>query len=283
MGRRPACVLSGCKRPALLRRVRWLERIEPYFDWLHFRGLFKYLTFLGVIAFACQWANSDIGKLLAFDREKILSGEVWRVVSFIFTPRGLPGFSAPGVVSLVFATWIAFLVSDALESEWGSTRTTLYILVGWLGLLASHFIFGMSSQWSGISLYTSVFLAFATLFPKLELSMLLLMPVQVRVFGLITGVIMLFNAVFHPSTLLTTVPVMIPYLLWVLPGVIHGRKSLVKAAQRRRKFQIASRPESQAFHRCDSCGRTERDSADLEFYTLPDGKEYCQQHLPPQA
>jgi hypothetical protein len=263
--------------------VRWLEKIEPYFDWLHFQGLFKYLTFLGVIAFACQWANPNIAQMLAFDREKILSGEVWRVVTFIFTPMGVPAFWSVGVVLLFFATRIAFLVSDALESEWGSTRTTLYILVGWLGLLVSHFIFDMPSYLSGTTLYASLFLAFATLFPKLELSMMLLMPVQVRIFGLITGVIMLFNAILHPSTLLTTVPVMIPYLLWVLPGVIYGRKSLVKAAQRRRKFQIASRPESQAFHRCDSCGRTERDSEDLEFYTLPDGKEYCQQHLPPQA
>jgi hypothetical protein len=267
----------------LLRRVRWLDKIEPYFDWLHFQGLFKYLTFLGVIAFACQWASPDIGALLAFDRDKILAGEVWRVASFIFTPMGVPGFWSVGVVILFFATRIAFLVSDALESEWGSTRTTLYILVGWLGLVVSHFIFDMRSDMSGVSLYTSLFLAFATLFPRVEFSLMFLIPLQVRIFGWVTGVIMLWNAIFHPYTLLTTVPVMIPYLLWVLPGVIHGRKSLVKASQRRRKFQIASRPESQAFHRCESCGRTERDSEDLEFYTLPDGKEYCQEHLPPQT
>jgi hypothetical protein len=113
--------------------------------------------------------------------------------------------------------------------------------------------------------------------------MFLLCPVQVRIFGWITGVLLLLNGLINPTSLFLTVPALIPYALWVLPDVIHGRKSLVKAAQRRRKFNVASVPETSTFHRCETCRRTERDSEDLQFFTLPDGKEYCEDHLPKQG
>lgn len=263
--------------------MRWLEKIERRLDWIHFEGLFKYLTFLGVIAYACQWAQQDFALMLDFDRDKVMSGEVWRVFTFLFTPMGLERFTPFGVLFLFFAVRISFLISDSLESAWGSTRTTLYILTVWIGLVASHFIFAPFSLASGSLLYTSLFLAFATLFPKVEFMMFFLFPVQVRIFGWITGVLLLLNALVNPASLYLTVPALIPYALWVLPDVVHGRKTLVKAAQRRREFKIASKPEGTSFHRCEVCQRTERDPADLQFYTLPDGKEYCEEHLPKQG
>lgn len=263
--------------------MRWLEKIERRLDWLHFEGLFKYLTFLGVIAYACQWVREDFALMLDFDRQKVMSGEIWRVFTFLFAPMGLERFTPFGVLFLFFAVRISFMISDALEGEWGATRTTLYILTVWIGLIASHFIFDMPSQASGSMLYTSLFLAFATLFPKVEFLMFFLFPVQVRIFGWITGVLLLMNAFFYPPSLMITIPGLIPYALWVLPDVIHGRKTLVKAAQRRREFNISSKPEGTTFHRCETCQRTERDSEDLQFYTLPDGKEYCEDHLPKQG
>jgi hypothetical protein len=280
---RSACALSGCERPALLRRVRWLDRIERRLDWLHFPGLFKYLTFLGVIAYALQWPNRNMVAMLDFDRAKILSGEVWRLFTFLLVPMGMRAFSPLGVFFLFFAVQIAFMVSDSLEEAWGTTRTTLYILVGWMGLLISQFVFVPFSLASGLLLYSSMFFAFATLYPRVELMLFFILPVQVRILAWLQAIVLLLMILTSPSALVLVFPAMLPYLLWVLPDFIHGRKSLVKAAHRRRKFQVASGPESQAFHRCEACGRTERDSDELQFYTLPDGKEYCQEHLPPQT
>jgi hypothetical protein len=250
---------------------------------MHFQGLFKYLTFIGVIAYAAQWARPGqaFGQMLDFDRERILAGEVWRVFTFLFTPLASSKFSAFGALMLFFAVQISFLISDSLEGAWGSTRTTLYILVAWVGLVAAHFLFEPDSVASGRMLYTSLFLAFATLFPRVEFMLFLLFPVQVRILGWVAGGLLLLNALVNPASLVLALPAMIPYALWVLPDVIHGRKSLVQAAQRRRKFNVAQVPELATFHRCEVCRRTERDSDELEFFTLPDGKEYCEEHLPP--
>ncbi|QJE97840.1 hypothetical protein [Luteolibacter luteus] len=263
--------------------MRWLDSIERRLEWLSFPGLFKYLTFLGVIAYACQWARPDIGQLLDFDREAIFQrGEVWRIFTFILAPMGSGGFTPVGALFLYFAVMISFLISDSLESAWGPTRTTLYILTVWVGMAVSQLIFD-GGRGAGSMLYSSLFFAFATLFPKVEFAIFFLIPIQVRFLAMLSAVLLGLAAISSPSFLLVIVPAMLPYCLWVLPDVIHGRKSLVAAAQRRRKFNVSKLPEAVPFHKCEVCQRTERDPADLEFFVTSDGKEYCTEHLPPQS
>ena len=132
-------------------------------------------------------------------------------------------------------------------------------------------------------LYSSLFFAFATLFPKVEFAIFFLIPIQVRFLAMLSAVLLGLAAISSPPFLLVIAPAMLPYCLWVLPDVIHGRKSLVAAAQRRRKFNVSKLPETVPFHKCEVCQRTERDPADLEFFVTSDGKEYCTEHLPPQS
>jgi hypothetical protein len=190
--------------------VRWLDRIERRLEWLHFPGLFKYLTFLGVIAYASQWARPNIGMLLDFDREKILSGEVWRVFTFLFAPMGSRGFGPVSVFFLFFAVQLAFMISDSLEEAWGTTRTTLYMLVGWLGLLVAQFAFAPDSLASGVLFSASMFFAFATLYPKVELMLMFILPVQVRILGWIGGIIMLLTAWSEPWSRVLAFPARLP-------------------------------------------------------------------------
>jgi len=61
----------------------------------------------------------------------------------------------------------------------------------------------------------------------------------------------------------------------------------LRRGRRQRGFRKAidartAADEAEAFHRCAQCGRTERDSKDLEFRVCTDcanGEEYCQEHL----
>ena len=263
--------------------MRWLDSIERRLEWLSFPGLFKYLTFLGVIAYACQWARPDIGQVLDFDHEGIFQrGEVWRIFTFIFTPMGSGGFTPIGVIMLFFAVMVSFLISDSLEAAWGPTRTTLYVLLSWFATAASQMLFDPQWAGAGMMLYSSLFFAFATLFPKVEFALFFIIPVQVRFLAMIGAFFLAMAALSSLSSLQVILPAMLPYFLWVLPDIIRGRKSLVASAQRRRTFSVSKLPEAVPFHVCEVCRRTERDSADLEFFVMPDGKEYCSEHLPPQ-
>jgi Zn-dependent protease len=61
----------------------------------------------------------------------------------------------------------------------------------------------------------------------------------------------------------------------------------LRRGSRRRAFERGVRHsqravETEAFHRCTSCGRTERDSPELDFRVCTDcanGEEYCEEHI----
>lgn len=58
-----------------------IDRMERRLGWLTFPGLLRYYALLHVLVFAVSLFRPDLTELLDFDRGKILSGEVWRVVT----------------------------------------------------------------------------------------------------------------------------------------------------------------------------------------------------------
>jgi hypothetical protein len=56
---------------------------------------------------------------------------------------------------------------------------------------------------------------------------------------------------------------------------------VIKSAGRRKKFKEAKLSDEDSFHRCKTCGRTEKSDPDLEFRMAEDGEEYCGDHLQP--
>jgi hypothetical protein len=258
----------------------WLDRIENRLHWLGFPGLFKWLTILGVGMFAYQWADPDIHQTLGFDRQAILNGEWWRFATFVFDAGLGYGFTAWGAFLLYFAVRIAFLVSDSLESIWGTTRMTLYLLVGWVGLAVAHWLLPLPPGNAGVFLYTSAFLAFATHFPRVEFLLFFILPVQVRILAWLAFGLLALGCLSAPPMFLLLGAVCLPYALWVLPAWLRNRKALLDAGIRRRNFEKKALPGNEAFHRCEECGRTEQSNPDLDFRTLLDGTEYCVEHLP---
>lgn len=263
--------------------MRWLEKLEERLDWIAFPGLFKYLTYIGAVVFAWQWADPGAAEAIAFDRDKILAGEFWRVASFVFAPMGTFAFGAIGVLFLFFALMIASLISNSLEEVWGPTRTTLYILVAWLGLVVGQFVFNPPSTMSGVYLYNSLFFAFATYFPRLEFRLFLFLPVQVRFIAWFLLAMLVLSVLANLRNLGLMLPTLLPYALWVLPNHVAERRLVADSAARRRDFAAAQAGEDEAFHRCAVCHRTERDDSRLDFRVMPDGTEYCVEHLPGKA
>ncbi|MEP4078183.1 hypothetical protein [Haloferula sp.] len=260
--------------------MRWLTALENRLQWVAFPGLFKYLTFLGVIIFAWQWIDPTVVERISFDRSKILSGEVWRIISFAFAPTGTGSLTPIGILFLFFAVMIAFLINDSLEQVWGPTRTTLYLMTAWVGLVIGMFVFDPGTLPAGRYLYTSMFLAFATYFPNYEFRLFFILPVKVRYLGWLALAMMLISGFANPVMWCVVIPTLIPYALWVLPAEIQGRAALAQAAKRRQKFTLSQKSEAEAFHTCATCHRTEHDDSDLEFRTMIDGTEYCVEHLP---
>ena len=249
--------------------------------WLSFPGFLRYYALLHALVYLLQVFRPDIGVLLEFDRARILSGEVWRVVTFLFSSSGFAGIGMLGILFFFFMVMIAFMMNDALEEAWGMFRTSLFHYCGVLGLLVANFLLPGVMPGSGFLIYATSFFAFATLYPKVEFLMFFILPVQVRFLAMIQAGLMLLGAfsswLLLPFFLLGCAN----YLLFAGIPALRGQVRVMESSQRRKIFHAAAKtPEEHSFHNCVLCDRTEVTHPELDFRVGPDGREYCSDHLP---
>lgn len=259
-----------------------LAKLERRFGWLSFPGFLRYFAILHVMVFIVQAFQPGVFEMLVFDREKILGGEVWRVVTCFFAISKYGALTALNVVFLYFGVMFSFMISDGLEAMWGVFKTSLFYYTGAILILAVMFVFPLPLL--PLAMFTSAFLAFATVLPTVEILMFFVLPVQVRWLGILTGAGIVGSAFRIPELIPFLVPsylfVYANYLIWAgIPALLRmGR--VAKAAQRRSQFKSVASSGGDSFHTCVHCERTEVSDPSLEFRVGPDGREYCEEHLP---
>lgn len=259
--------------------MEFTDKWERKLGWMSFPGLLRYYALFHVMVFLLQFFNPQIGQVLDFDRGKIMSGEVWRVVTFLFADGGFKGLGAFSMLFLFFMVMIAFMMSDALEGAWGVFRTSLFIYTGLAGLLIANFLYAEPMQSSGSFVYSSAFFAFATLFPKHEFRMFLFIPVQVRWLAILLGGLLVFGVIGQPGYIVYLFLAFGNYLLWAGIPALRGKLQGIESAGRKRKFEKEQGNGDEAFHSCAKCGRSDISDPDLEFRMADNGEEYCEDHL----
>lgn len=245
-----------------------------------FPHFLRFYAILHVLVFALQFVRPDLGLLLEFDRSKILAGEAWRAITFLFASSARTGFSPMAAVFAFFLLMITFMISDSLEEAWGSFKTSIFYYTGILCLIAVNFIHGTPLAGSSITVYATAFLAFATLFPKVEFRLMMIFPVEVRIIAIVMGVGYLLMALQDILAFPLYVLVLSNYLLWAGIPALRGHARVMQSAQRNRSFQNRQLPDHEPFHQCAVCQRTENHKPELEFRIGSDGREYCSEHLP---
>ena len=126
---------------------------------------------------------------LYFNRELILRGQIWRVLTFIFIPP------KQSLLFILFALYFYYILGTALENRWGSRRFNLYYLVGILGNILGGFILGFNDN---TFLNMSLFLAFACLYPDFEIMLFFFLPVKMKYVAIADAVLLLLQ--FFRST-----------------------------------------------------------------------------------
>ncbi|MEO5915424.1 MAG: hypothetical protein ABIS50_14415 [Luteolibacter sp.] len=256
------------------------DRLERRWGWLAFPGFLRYFALFQVLVFILQLFQPEIGRALAFDRDKILSGEIWRVATMFFSNGQ---FGAPNIMSillLIFAVNFVFMVSDGLESAWGSFKASLFYYTGIILALVANFVYPMAIPYSGMTLFAASFLAFATLFPMVEILLFFVLPLQVRFLGMILAFGIVMTLVKFPILLPFFVLTFANYIIWAGIPVMRGNARVLDATKRRKIFNAANLPESDAFHTCIICKKTDVSDPHMEFRIGADGEEYCAEHLP---
>jgi hypothetical protein len=185
-------------------------------------------------------------------------------------------------VFVFFFIYIFLFMGNSLEREWGTFRFNVFYFTGLLGTLLAALIgrlaVGLPEQTVGTDFFVnlSIFYAFATIFPKVEFRIFLIIPVQVRWLALFSVVILGFAFLIVPLPLKLALLVAFGnYALFFAPAVAENLKHRREVGRRRQEFKSKSMPKDEALHRCVRCGCTEADNPELDFRVSSDDKEYC--------
>ncbi len=156
--------------------MTWLDKLERRYGRLGIPYLINIVLGGQLLCwFIIMFINSRLYLALTLDRELILHGQIWRLISFVFLPT-LQTSPFWLVLELYFYWWIG----NSLTRAWGDFRFTVYWLAGMLGAILSCFLTGYGSS-SG--LFLSLFFAFAWMWPNMQVLLFFFIPVKVKWLG----------------------------------------------------------------------------------------------------
>ena len=117
-------------------KLKWYQKLERKYRKYAIPDLMKYIVIINAVVFVLNMLVplSNLYDKFSLDPTRILSGEVWRLVTFLF----LPPTSHP--LWIVFTLYFYYLVGSNLEQQWGSFHFNLYYLIGVLSTIAAAFI-----------------------------------------------------------------------------------------------------------------------------------------------
>ncbi|MGV3663277.1 MAG: hypothetical protein ACO1TE_24100 [Prosthecobacter sp.] len=252
--------------------MRFISRLESKFgrfaipNLVQTIALFQVLVLVMVLFMSREGAAAYLG-FLDLDPERIMKGEVWRLITHVFIPGNFKLIWA--LLGTLFMMWIG----RGLEEAWGAFRVNLYIF-GWMfAVTAGALLF----HWPATSLflYQTLLFAFATLFPNEEISLYLILPIKMKWVALLSAGATVFLIMGNPFWLVPVLVAHLNYLVTFGPGFLSERAQQAKVMARRSRYESAQLPQGTFFHQCSVCKKTEIDNPQLDFRVLDSGDEIC--------
>ncbi len=277
--------------------MKFVDKLERKFGKYAIKNLIFYVIILYVLGFVLDLMNPLIYRTyLMLDVEKVLQGQIWRLFTFIIQPTG-----NTNLIFLFFELYLYFIIGRALENAWGAFRFNLYyfsgILFNVIAIFVLYFLTGNSFVLGLTYINRSMFFAFASIFPDVQLLLFFIIPVKIKWLGILYGVIYavdIFQSIRYGyyEVAIAIVISLGNFLIYFLYTRNYKRYS-PKEVHRRRSFKRQVKKSSgevvnfngkkrTAMHKCTVCDRTEFDDDDLEFRFCSkcDGNyEYCSDHL----
>lgn len=274
--------------------MNWLNKLERKFGRHYIENLMLIITF-GCAAFylSSMVFGTRILSYFTLNPEKILQGQVWRLITFIFVT---PSTS----ILFVFTIYFYYIAGSSLEYTWGAFKFNVYYIVGILTTIVAAFL-GYFLYINGIALYfksdvyfasimmnLSLFLAYAKLFPESEIYMFFVLPIKIKWLGYanwaILGLTIIKSIIdFDLVGILFAIAPIINYLLFFLRSNYRDAKIRTGSVIRMKDYKKKVNAGKKLYiHKCEVCGITNEDDPDMEFRYCSkcNGKHcYCEKHI----
>lgn len=282
----------------------------------------KNISLVLILFYACgyliNWINPGFLNYLTLNPYAILHGQIWRLVTWLIIPP--EGFDFFTLIMLYFY----YSIGTTLERTWGTYRYNLYLFLGVIftvvgafalmgyaylfqpealaGYGAENYFAMLATMFSTYYVNMSIFLAFAATFPNMQVLLFFLIPVKVKIMGIIYGALLVYQFIagYGANVILQIGNMIVPgYLVTVANRFVIGASLLnfvvffftsrnmihmsPKQVKRRQEFKKEVKKAVKITrHKCAICGRTEETDPDLEFRfcsKCEGNYEYCQDHL----
>lgn len=246
--------------------MKWLDRLERKFGDIPNINITYYLIFGQIFVFFLVTFYTRYEGMFTLRGDLVMQGQYWRIITFIFEPI------TRSFLFAAFTWYIFYMYGTVLEKLWGTFRYLVYILIVTLGSIIISFIFPYMPASNGF-IFTSIFLAFAYLFPDYQLLLFFILPVKVKWLALITWIGVAVTFIFGdiPTKVMTLVSVS-NFLLFfgdeLFETITHKSKKSTKQIAQNISFS-KGKPE----HVCSVCGKNNIDNPDM-------GIRYCSKCTP---
>lgn len=234
-----------------------LTRLERRLGRFAIPNLTAYVVGGMAIAFVLGMLRPAILDAMELDFAAVRAGQVWRLVSYIFVPHGSRLF-------ILFQLSFTWFVGRSLEAEWGPFKLNVYYLLGMLGTTLAAALTGGSP--GNLYLNTSLFFAFATLFPDYQITLYLLIPVRVKWLALLSLGLLGYELVTGSwGARAGVIAAMANYLFFFGPTLLAlARARRTEGVQAARRASMRPEAPAQKVERlCTTCGAREGDGADI--------------------
>ena len=274
---------------------QWLERFCRKHSRLGIPGLMKYIVIGNILVFILDMFGVGgvyaASNLLSFSSSSILHGEVWRLITFVFVPY-IAGRRMADFLWLAILLYFYYWIGTALEREWGTAKFTIFYLFGVVLNILMGFVVGVATM-SYVNL--SMFFAFATLFPDMQVLLFFIIPVKVKWLAWVDAAFFAFTIVRlliagHPLYALLPVIAILNYLLFFASDIGDtlgywkrradsrvGRKTGPKVINfNNAKTRTKAGAKEAYLHKCAVCGKTDVSDPGMEFrYCSKCNGYYC--------
>lgn len=276
----------------------------------------KNISLVLILCYACgyviQFINQGFLNYLTLNPYAVLHGQIWRLVTWIIVPP-----ETGNIFLTMIMLYFYYSIGTTLERTWGTYRYNVYLLSGMLFTVLGSFammgysylfqskiiayygpqlFFGLSALFfSTYYVNMSIFLAFAATFPDVQVLLMFIIPIKVKVLGIIYAVMLVFEVLMgNVYSRFAIIASLLNFVVFFLSSrsKIHMSpqqmkrhmefKKQAKRAEKRANMQYRGANGQITKHKCAICGRTELDDPNLEFRFCSKcngNYEYCQYHL----
>lgn len=160
-----------------------LDKLERKIPWFSFPYLNLYMVAIFLVGLLIDVVNPFFYfSALSLNVGLIMSGQIWRLVTFVFYPP------STGIFALIII-FVYYSITQTLIMRWGNFKFNVYLFIGYISQIIGAFLFYFIFR-QNIILYPiyatfSIIVAFALSFPNAYFMIYFLIPIKAKYFAYI--------------------------------------------------------------------------------------------------